>query len=64
MSCHASKKETLKNENISKILEGLIKNDWLTSVGGEISTSLKSIDIAFEIIKSLDKDLISNELCF
>jgi len=50
-SCHANKRRLFPGHYAANIQQGLVRHDWLTSIGGAPSASVKSVDIAFQVIR-------------
>jgi len=53
VAMHHTKHDLLRGAGCDKITSGLVKDTWLTSVGGDKAPSCKSLDITFELIKDL-----------
>ncbi|MGH8159194.1 MAG: DJ-1/PfpI family protein [Rhodanobacter sp.] len=51
VAIHASKREMLRSVSGVTVVSGLHEDDWLTSIGGSQSSSVKGVAIAFEVVR-------------
>jgi AraC family transcriptional regulator, transcriptional activator FtrA len=53
VAIHGSKKDLIKDAGCREILSGCQRDQWLTSIGGEPSPSVKSVRIGFRVLEDL-----------
>jgi AraC family transcriptional regulator, transcriptional activator FtrA len=53
VAMHHLKRAALEKSGCSAIVEGLVRDRWLTSVAGDPSPSVKSVDLATQLIRDL-----------
>ncbi len=59
---HRGKTHLLVGSGVKRICGGMIRDGWLTTVGGSFAASVKSVDVGFEIVRNLyPQELVSLE---
>lgn len=53
VAVHHLKRDSLANAKCAGCFEGLIRDRWLTSVAGDLASSVKSVDLATQLLRDL-----------
>lgn len=58
VAMHHLKRTALAKSGCSAVVEGLVRDRWLTSVAGDLAPSVKSVDLATQLMRDLVPDAL------